>query len=75
MKLRDLIARFLPPANASNGNGLLPRGFGESRPHGHFREFTVPKRLQRGGLSLPASRPAKTRCPNGIIPCTGENIP
>jgi hypothetical protein len=75
MKIRDLIARLLPQDSASRDKDLLPRGFGESRPHGHFREFTVPRRLQRGGLSLPAAGPAKRRCPDGIIPCTGENIP
>ena len=75
MKIRDLIARLLPPSGPSNDKGLSFRSFGESRPHGHFREFTVPRRLQRGGVTVSAGRAAGKRCPGGIVPCVGENIP
>lgn len=75
MKIRDLIARLLPPSGSSKDKGFPSRSFGESRPHGHFREFTVPRRLQRGGVTVSTGRAAGRRCPGGIVPCVGENIP
>jgi len=75
MKIRDLVSRLFGPDNAIRDNNLTPPRFGGGRPHGHFREFTVPRRLQRGGVQLPVSRRAPRKCGNGIIPCAGENIP
>jgi hypothetical protein len=75
MALKDFITRLFPPAGSSGGKAsALPR-LGESRPSGHFREFTVPRRYQRGGSSKVTKAPDSwARC-NGIVPCTGENIP
>ncbi len=75
MLIRRLIAAFLPTSAASDDNDLhLPR-LGESRPRGHFREFTAPRRLQRGGVSLAATRRHQTGRCGGIIPVAGEKIP
>lgn len=75
MRLKDLVARVLFPYRPKDDKGLSLPGLGESRPHGHFREFTVPRRYQRGGVSVAGSAQARKRCPDGIIPCSGENIP
>lgn len=71
-RLKALISRIDAP---SVDNDLhLPR-MGESRPRGHFREFTVPRRLQQGGVTLPATRRCRHGRSDGIIPATGEKIP
>ena len=75
MKFRDLVSRLFGPDKAFHDNDLTLTRFGGGRPHGHFREFTVPRRLQRGGVQLPVSRRSQHRCRDGIIPRTGENIP
>jgi hypothetical protein len=75
MKFRDLVSRLFGPGKAFHDNDLTHRSFGGGRPHGHFREFTVPRRLQRGGVPLPVSRRVPRKCRNGIIPFAGENIP
>lgn len=75
MSLTRLIARLFPAREASNGNDFELPKLGESRPTGHFREFTVPRRLQRGGVSLSRPRRSAQGCIGGIIPCAGGNIP
>ena len=75
MKFRDLVSRLFGPDKAKHDNDLTTLRFGGGRPHGHFREFTVPRRLQRGGVQLPVSKRAVRKCGNGIVPCTGGNIP
>ena len=75
MSITGLWRRLLGARETPQDNDFhLPR-LGESRPRGHFREFTVPRRLQRGGVSLPAQRAHAKGCAGGIIPCTGGNIP
>ena len=75
MFLARLISRFFTASTSSDDNDFrLPR-LGESRPSGHFREFTAPRRLQRGGLPGPRRGRAGASPMAGIIPCTGENIP
>ena len=75
MLIRRLIAALLPANAPSDDNDLhLPRP-GESRPRGHFREFTASRRLQRGGMTLGATRRNRTGHCGGIIPVAGEKIP
>lgn len=71
-RLKDL---FFPSEASSTDKDLYQPMLGESRPRGHFREFTVPRRLQQGGLSLPATRRCRHGRTDGIIPVAGENIP
>jgi hypothetical protein len=75
MKFRDLVSRLFGPDKAFHDNDLTRYRFGGGRPHGHFREFTVPRRLQCGGVRLSSPRPGSRNCRNGIIPFAGENIP
>jgi hypothetical protein len=75
MAIKDLIARLFGPIRVNQGNGLPFPRLGESRPSGHFREFTVPRRYQRGGGSGSRSGSDAWCGRNGIVPCAGENIP
>lgn len=75
MRFRDLFSSLFGQGKAIRDNDLRIPKFGGSRPHGHFREFTVPRRYQRGGVQLSAAKRTPPRCPNRIIPCAGENIP
>ncbi|UWX04601.1 hypothetical protein H1235_07890 [Pseudoxanthomonas sp. NC8] len=75
MKFRELVSRLFGANKAFHVNDLTIPRFGGGTPHGHFREFTVPRRLQRGGVQLPVTRRTPRKCQNGIIPCMGENIP
>jgi hypothetical protein len=75
MSLARLIARFFSSRAPSSDNDFhLPR-LGESRPTGHFREFTTPRRLQRGGVAVRGNRRTFKGTATGIVPCAGENIP
>jgi len=75
MSLKRLFASLLPSATANADEGFAASVFGGSKPRGHFREFTVPRRYQRGGVGRASSTARGNPCPNGIIPCTGGNIP
>jgi hypothetical protein len=75
MPLRDLLDQLFPRELPSTDKDLeIPR-LGESRPSGHFREFTVPRRRQRGGVPAQARRSSPQQCKDGIVPCLGGNIP
>ena len=75
MSITGLLRRLLPGRKPSQGHDLLLPRLGESRPRGHFREFTVPRRRQRGGPGVPHAGSAASPCPPAIVPCTGGNIP
>lgn len=75
MSLLRLIASFFSPLPASSGNDFRRQRPAANRPHRHFREFTVPRRLQRGGGHPIGGRDARSRAMHGIVPHAGENIP
>ena len=75
MLIRRLKILFAPPSAPNGDKDLHLPKLGESRPRGHFREFTVSRRLQQGGLSLPATHKHRHGRSGGIIPAMGENIP
>ena len=52
MRLARLLSRLFGAASPSADNDFRLPTLGESRPHGHFREFTAPRRLQRGGVAV-----------------------
>ncbi|WP_024868856.1 hypothetical protein [Pseudoxanthomonas suwonensis] len=75
MRLARLLSRLFGAASPSADNDFRLPTLGESRPHGHFREFTAPRRLQRGGVAVGRKASKCADKPNGIIPCVGGNIP
>jgi len=75
MSLVRLISRFFSPKAPNGDNDFHRLRLGESRPTGHFREFTAPRRLQRGGAAISSERRATHGVGAGIVPCAGENIP
>ena len=75
MLFRRLMTLLFPRTTPSHDSALqLPR-LGESRPHGHFREFTAPRRLQRGGMPSRRAGTVANGHLDGIIPMSGEKIP
>ena len=75
MSLMHLIARLFAPRPASGDNDFPKPRPAQSRPQRHFREFTVPRRLQRGGGRRAGGHDVRIRAIGGIIPPAGENIP
>ncbi|MBD9368221.1 hypothetical protein [Xanthomonas sp. XNM01] len=75
MSFKRLFASLLPSPKSNDGAGFVASVFGGSKPRGHFREFTVPRRYQRGGAARSGSGSRPVGCADGIIPCTGGNIP
>lgn len=75
MSLMRLIARFFAPHPASSGNDFRRPRAAANQPQRHFREFTVPRRLQRGGGQQAGGHGGRIRMLDGIVPRAGENIP
>lgn len=75
MRLARLFSRLFGAASPSGDNDFHLPNLGESRPHGHFREFTAPRRLQRGGVVVGRKTQKCADMPGGIVPCAGGNIP
>ncbi|KAF1696486.1 hypothetical protein CSC65_04535 [Pseudoxanthomonas daejeonensis] len=75
MWIAKFMSHLFPSPAPSRERVFIRPGLGESRPTGHFREFTVPPRYQRGGVGEARKASKSIRCPDGIIPCVGGNIP
>jgi hypothetical protein len=73
--LRYLLDQLFPRQLPSTDKDLGIPTLGESRPTGHFREFTVSRRRQQGGAPARDRKATPEQCKDGIVPCLGGNIP
>ncbi|HET6395647.1 MAG TPA: hypothetical protein VFF91_02290 [Pseudoxanthomonas sp.] len=75
MSIAELFSHMFAPPEPSGGEELPRPKARQIRPLGHFREFTLPRRYQRGGGAAPRRNAGVRQALRGIIPFTGENIP
>lgn len=71
-RLFSFLSALAGPVPDAELDGRNARRIG---PVGHFREFTLPRRYQRGGAPQPRRNPALRGLLRVIVPLTGEKIP